>query len=341
MRRKVIDIQSRFNRSAARTLLDRFSNGIVGQADAVSAIVPFLQIYMAGLAPAGRPAGVFLLLGPTGTGKTRTVEALAEVLHGSAKNVLRIDCGEYQLDHEAAKLTGAPPGYLGHRETQPLLTQAKINAVASELSSLSLVLFDEIEKASPSVMRLLLGVLDKATLRLGDNNQVNFERTMIFMTSNLGAHQIREELRGRMGFRPGVAAHSIEERVPELDRIAKGAARRHFSPEFINRLDSIVTYYPLDEPALAAILDQQLAQMQQLITQRLANEAFELVVSDKARKFLIKQGTSQEYGARELKRVLHRQLMQPMAALVADRRIPDDEILRVDLSRDGKHLTFS
>ena len=125
-------------------------------------MVPYVEMYQAGLAPEGRPAGVFLLLGPTGTGKTRTVEALAEVLHGSQRNILRVDCGEFQMEHEVAKLIGAPPGYLGHRETQPMLTQQKLGAISSEGCGLSLVLFDEIEKAAPSMTRLLLGVLDKA-----------------------------------------------------------------------------------------------------------------------------------------------------------------------------------
>jgi ATP-dependent Clp protease ATP-binding subunit ClpA len=144
-------------------------------------------MHEAGLAPEGRPVGVFLLLGPSGTGKTKTVEALAEVLHGSERNVLRVDCGEFQMEHEVAKLIGAPPGYLGHRETHPMLTQQKLNAVTSDRSNLSLVLFDEVEKAAATLTRLLLGVLDKAALRLGDNTTVNFERSLIFLTSNLGA----------------------------------------------------------------------------------------------------------------------------------------------------------
>ena len=156
-------------------LAARLRELLVGQPEAIDIIVPYVQMYQAGLAPDGRPVGVVLLLGPTGTGKTRTVEALAEVLHGSSKNLLKIDCGEFQMEHEVAKLIGAPPGYLGHRETQPMLTQAKVNAVASEESEISLILFDEIEKAAPSMTRLLLGILDKATLRLGDNSSVNFE----------------------------------------------------------------------------------------------------------------------------------------------------------------------
>src|SRR6266568_1641337 len=176
------------------------SQKVVGQPAATRVIVPYIQMFQAGLAPEGRPVGVFLLLGPTGTGKTKTVEALAEILHGSEKNVLKVDCGEFQMEHEVAKLIGAPPGYLGHRETQPMLTQQKLNSVTSEKSALSIVLFDEIEKAAPSMTRLLLGVLDKATLRLGDNTAVNFEKSLVFLTSNLGAREMMKEINPEFGF---------------------------------------------------------------------------------------------------------------------------------------------
>src|SRR5436305_2820814 len=167
----------------AEDLTSILSNKVVGQPNVISVIVPYIEMFQAGLAPENRPVGVFLLLGPTGTGKTRTVEALAETLHGSLKNLLKIDCGEFQMEHEVAKLIGAPPGYLGHRETQPMLTQQKLNSVTSESCALSLVLFDEIEKAAPSMTRLLLGVLDKGLLRLGDNSVVNFEKSLVFLTS--------------------------------------------------------------------------------------------------------------------------------------------------------------
>src|SRR5580692_12119923 len=176
------------------------SRKLVGQPAAIAAVVPYVEMYRAKLAPEGRPAGIFLLLGPTGTGKTKTVEALADVLHGSPKKVLKVDCGEYQMEHEVAKLLGAPPGYLGHRETQPLLTQQKLSAAASESCDLSIVLFDEIEKAAPTLMRLLLGVLDKGTLRLGDSTLVNFEKSIIFLTSNLGASDMSRQLHPGFGF---------------------------------------------------------------------------------------------------------------------------------------------
>src|SRR6476469_6906734 len=180
------------------------SQKVVGQPAATKVIVPYIQMYQAGLAPEGRPVGVFLLLGPTGTGKTKTVEALADVLHGSEKNLLKVDCGEFQMEHEVAKLIGAPPGYLGHRETQPVLTQQKLNSVTSEKSALSIVLFDEIEKAAPSMTRLLLGDLDRGRLRLGDNTAVSFEKSLVFLTSNLGAREMLKEITPDFGFQAGV-----------------------------------------------------------------------------------------------------------------------------------------
>src|SRR6202171_3891880 len=205
---------------------------LVGQPVAIAAVVPYVLMYRAMLAPEGRPAGVFLLRDPTGTGKTKTVEAVAEALHGSAKKLLKVDCGEFQMEHEVAKLIGAPPGYLGHRETQPLLTQNKLSGVVSQFSDLSIVLFDEIEKAAPSMTRLLLGVLDKATLRLGDNNTVNFEKSLIFLTSNLGAREMRDRLRPGFGFE-AITGNSSGATLQKLHHIGMGAVRRKFSPEFV------------------------------------------------------------------------------------------------------------
>src|SRR3954468_10976702 len=215
-------------------LAARLSELLVGQPEAIDTIVPYVQMYQAGLSPEGRPVGVVLLLGPTGTGKTRTVEALAEVLHGSSKNLLKVDCGEFQMEHEVAKLIGAPPGYLGHRETQPMLSQGKLNAVTSELSDISIVLFDEIEKAAPSMTRLLLGILDKASLRLGDNTTVNFERTLIFMTTNLGAKSMGRVNKPDFGFEAMLPAKPTPE-DSRLQMVGMAAVRKSFSPEFVNR----------------------------------------------------------------------------------------------------------
>ena len=325
-------------RAAADVLLDELGRRVIGQPQAMNAIAPYVRMYEAGLNPEGRPAGVFLLLGPTGTGKTRTVEALAEVLHGSSRNVLRIDCGEYQLDHETAKLVGAPPGYLGHRETHPVLTQARLAAVTSPQCSLSLVLFDEIEKAAPSMTRLLLGMLDKATLRLGDNNVVNFERSLIFMTSNVGASRMQALLDRSFGF--GGDASTADECGDKLARIGLKAAQTTFAPEFLNRIDATVSYQPLNDTALEEILDLQLADLQRHIDSRLGARGFRFEVSQRGRKFLLGNGASIEYGAREIKRAIHRHLTQRLAVLVSQGSIRPGARVRADHGDSASELTL-
>lgn len=325
--------------NGAEELAQQLGSRLVGQSHAIAEIVPYVQMYRAGLGPEGRPAGVFLLLGPTGTGKTRTVEALAEVLHGSEKSLVRVDCGEFQMEHEVAKLIGAPPGYLGHRETPPMLTQQKLGAVTSEGSNLSLVLFDEIEKAAPSMTRLLLSVLDKAVLRLGDNTSVNFERTLIFLTSNLGAPAMRKEVQPDFGFCAALPP-SDGATLRKLSSIGTGAVKRKFAPEFVNRIDGVITYQPLDADALEAILDQQIGALERHIAERLGERAFRLELEPSARKFLLAQGTSSEYGARELKRIILRKLTQPLAAMVEANRIPPESVVQVAHKGDGEHLTL-
>lgn len=307
---------------------------LVGQPEAIETIIPFIQMHQAGLAPEGRPIGVALLLGPTGTGKTRTVEALAEVLHGSSKNLLKVDCGEFQMEHEVAKLIGAPPGYLGHRETQPMLTQAKVNAAASEKNDISLLLFDEIEKAAPSMTRLLLGILDKAILRLGDNATVNFDRTLIFLTSNLGAKSIQRASKPDFGFEAMLPPHSMAD-VSKLQTIGMAAVRRKFSPEFVNRIDSVITYKPLDREACEIILDHIFSSFLRLIHNRLGLRAFRLQCTAAGRNLLLDSGTSIEFGARELKRTVQRNFIQPVAALVTQRQIPPGSTVMLD-AKDGE-----
>jgi len=316
------------------------SQKVVGQPAATRVIVPYIQMFQAGLAPEGRPVGVFLLLGPTGTGKTKTVEALAEVLHGSEKNVLKVDCGEFQMEHEVAKLIGAPPGYLGHRETQPMLTQQKLNAVTSEKCSLSLVLFDEIEKAAPSMTRLLLGVLDKGLLRLGDNSTVNFEKSLVFLTSNLGAREMMREINPEFGFQSVKPAERAD-LTSKLQNIALVSVRKRFSPEFVNRIDCIITYQPLTPEALSAILDHQITDLQSHVNTRLGNRSFTLEVPFEARQFLLQKGTSSEYGARELNRTIHRFLTQPLATMVATNQVSAGARVRVDVAEDGEKLAIS
>ena len=321
----------------ARDLAARLADKVVGQDAALSRILPYLQMYEAHLNPPDRPAGIFLLLGPTGTGKTRTAEAVAEVLHGSSKHLLKIDCAEYQSDHEVAKLIGAPPGYIGHRETKPILTQERLLAAVTPQCDLAVVLFDEIEKAAPAFTALLLGILDRGTLRLGDNTPVNFEKSLVFLTSNLGARQMLNVVRPTIGFQ-GVERRSPASIADRLRSAGMEAVRRRFSPEFVNRLDAVITYHPLDAAALGGILDHHVAELQQHVHTRLRERSFDIVVEPPARALLLARGTSDEFGARELKRTVHRMLTQPLAALVADGGVPPGALVRVDVSEDGETL---
>ena len=320
-------------------LVTLLSKRVIGQGAAMKFIVPYVYMWQAGLAPEGRPAGVFLLLGPTGTGKTKTVEAIAEVLHGSAKNILKVDCGEFQMEHEVAKLIGSPPGYLGHRETPPMLSQTQLSEVATPNCELSLVLFDEIEKAAPSLTRLLLGILDKAILRLGDNTTVNFEKSLIFFTSNLGAREMMKELRPDFGFQAAVHKQHAD-LTSRLESIALAAVRKRFSPEFVNRIDAVVTYQPLDASSLATILDQHLDELQRHVNTRLGARCFSVEIPGDSRQFLLQKGTSEEYGARELKRTLHRLVTQPLATLVAGDLVEPGARVRFELNEAGDRLVI-
>ncbi len=324
----------------AGDLASVLSSKVVGQPDVIGHIVPYIEMFQAGLAPENRPVGVFLLLGPTGTGKTRTVEALAEALHGSHKNILKIDCGEFQMEHEVAKLIGAPPGYLGHRETQPMLSQQKLTSVASEHCGLSLVLFDEIEKAASSLSRLLLGVLDRGILRLGDNSSVNFEKSIIFLTSNLGAKEMMRELRPDFGFQSATGGAAVADVSGKLQSIALASVKRKFSPEFVNRIDHVVTYKPLSPEAFSAITDHEIANLQNHINNRLGAKAFQIEVPYATRQWLIQRGTSPEYGARELKRTVHRHLTQPLASMVARSKVASGSRVRVEVSASGDELSL-
>jgi ATP-dependent Clp protease ATP-binding subunit ClpB len=319
---------------------------VVGQEEAVDQIVNIYQTFLAGMTSPGRPIGNFLFLGPTGTGKTRLVEAAAESLVGDARSVLKIDCAEFQHSHEIAKLIGSPPGYLGHRETHPLLSQEVLNQYHTEKVKISFVLFDEIEKASDALWNLLLGVLDKATLTLGDNRRVDFSRAMIFMTSNLGAAEMGSILRPNLGFaasdteRRAASGVSDEDLNAKVSRAGLEAARRKFTPEFINRIDKVVVFRSLGAAELGRILTIELNQLQQRIFNSAGTTPFVFNVTADAREFLLRQGTDMKYGARHLKRAIERSLVHPLSNLIASDQVHGGDLLRIDFDPEEGMLGF-
>lgn len=305
---------------------------IIGQDEAVLQLASVYQTFIAGLCSPTRPIANLLFLGPTGSGKTRMVEATAEALLGNPASFLKVDCAEFQHSHEISKLIGSPPGYIGHRETPPALTQESLNRFYTEKHKLSLLLFDEIEKASDSLWRLLLGVLDKATLTLGDNRRVDFSRTIVFMTSNLGALEMSKLAGTGIGFAPKPVAGHVQRLDRKISQVAVDAAKRRFSPEFMNRIDKVVVFRTLDDEQLKQILDLELAQVQQRILDTQRDRPFWFYCTEAAKAFLLKEGTNKTYGARHLKRAIDRHLVCQLSSLISTDQIRAGDNLRVDIS---------
>src|SRR5213595_3205793 len=320
---------------------DKLSSLIVGQERAVRRMSGLFQIYLAGMNNPSRPIGTMLFLGPTGSGKTRVVEAASEVLFNEPLTVVKIDRAEFQHSHEIAKLIGSPPGYLGHRETSPMLTQENLDRTHTEDVKLTLVLFDEIEKASDSLWQLLLGILDKATLTLGDNRRVDFSKCMVIMTSNLGAREMSDLISGGIGFAPGKGAKNPHDTEVDqkLYRTAVESARRKFSPEFMNRIDKVVVFRSLKEHHLRQILDLELQAVQDRIMVS-AGTKFVFQCSDEAKNMLLKEGIDFKYGARHLKRAIERFLVYPLSNLVATGQIGLGDLVQVGLNKSERKLTF-
>jgi ATP-dependent Clp protease ATP-binding subunit ClpA len=332
----VLDPNRRSN--DAREFDNALRRKIVGQDQAIEKVVEIYQMFLAGLNPPGRPVGNLLFLGPTGSGKTRVVEALAESLFGDARACIKIDCAEFQHSHEIAKLIGSPPGYLGHRETHPLLTQEALNQWHTEKLKLSILLFDEIEKASDSLWQLLLGILDKATLTLGDNRRVDLSQCIIIMTSNLGAGEMSGLVDGGMGFATQVT--EVDAKLDEkISRTAVDAARRKFTPEFMNRIDKVVVFKTLRSEHLSQILEIELGMVQQRILLAAGANQFVFNCTTKVKEFLLKEGTDPRYGARHLKRAIERNIVFPLANLVATGQVKLGDFVRVDITGES-HLTF-
>jgi ATP-dependent Clp protease ATP-binding subunit ClpA len=317
---------------AAETLAASLKRKIVGQEDAIHQVVEMYQMYISGMSSPGRPIANLMFLGPTGSGKTRLVEATAECLLEDPKAVIKIDCAEFQHSHEIAKLIGSPPGYLGHRETSPVLTQHALDRHHTPTTKLSIVLFDEIEKASDALWNLLLGILDKATLTLGDNTKVDFSKAMIFMTSNAGAREMNDLMKPRLGFAPPVE-HSCSSSEPAGQEIARSgldAAARKFTPEFINRIDKMVVFKPLGTTELDRVLDIELDSVKQRVLRAADDLRFVFAVTPSGRRYLLEEGTNVEYGARYLKRAIERLVVQPLSRLIASGQIVRGDVIQID-----------
>jgi ATP-dependent Clp protease ATP-binding subunit ClpB len=325
----------------AQEFEDKLTSLIVGQERAVRRLSGLYQIYLAGMQNPGRPVGTMMFLGPTGSGKTRVVEAAAEVLFNDPNAVVKIDCAEFQHSHEIAKLIGSPPGYLGHRETSPMLTQENLDKYHTEENKLTFILFDEIEKASDSLWQLLLGILDKATLTLGDNRRVDFSNSMICLTSNLGAKEMSELITGSIGFAPARGKGMIEDDVDQkIYRTAFEAAKRKFSPEFMNRIDKVVVFRSLKDYHLKQILELELSQVQSRIM-RGTGEKFVFSCTEAAKQFLLDEGIDFKYGARHLKRAIERFLVYAISNLVATGQVVTGDLLVVDFDAAGGKLLFT
>ena len=331
----------------AMSLESNLRRMIIGQDEAIEQIVNIYQMNLTGMSAPGRPIGNFLFLGPTGSGKTRIVEATAEALLRNPRAVIKIDCAEFQHSHEIAKLIGSPPGYLGHRETHPLLSQEVLNQYHTETMKVSFVLFDEIEKASDALWNLLLGILDKANLTLGDNRKVDFSRAMIFMTSNLGANEMSNIMSPRLGFgiqemQTRTATGVIDEKTSgKLARTGLEAARKKFTPEFMNRIDKVVIFQPLGSEQLKKVLDIELNLVQQRIFNTSSDRAFVFTMSDSGKDFLLAEGTDMKYGARHLKRAIERLLVQPISNLIATDQVRGGDWIRVDFDNSCRALCFA
>jgi len=332
------ELDTKKRSSTSRHFEDALRQKIVGQDEAVQALVELYQVFCAGLHAPGRPVGNLLFLGPTGSVKTRIFEAAAEILGVDSRALIIFDCAEFQHSHEIAKLIGSPPGYLGHRETHPLITQEALAASHRDELKLSFLLFDEIEKASDALWQLLLGMLDKATLTLGDNRRVDLSQTVIFLTSNLGGGEITELMQGGMGFvQPrDKATTGLDEKV---EKTAVEAARRKFSPEFMNRLDKVVVFHPLKCDELDEVLEIELGQVQKRVSDSTARP-FLFRITDEGREFLLEKGTDQRYGARHLKRAIERYLVSPIARLLATAQVRPGDVLLIDRHPGEKGLAF-
>jgi ATP-dependent Clp protease ATP-binding subunit ClpB len=314
----------------AEALASRLSLRIVGQTGPTQALLSAIAKYQSGFYDKTKPIFSMLGLGPTGVGKTGVFEAFAEGLFGSPKHMLKVDCAEFQHSHEIAKLVGSPPGYLGHRETHPFFTNASLAALRTPELDFTIVLWDEIEKASDSLWNLLLGILDKGTLTTGTNEKVDMTKTVHLMTSNVGSADISDE--ASIGFDAGQKQMTDQ----QVSDTVMAAARRKFMPEFLGRLDEIAVFKTLTESEIAEVLGLQLNDLSDRIMLS-APVPFEFNVSPAAIRQLLKEGYDRRYNARGLKHVIEKHIALPLGRLMSTGQVMPNDIIIVDFDQNWKY----
>lgn len=318
----------------AEKLLADLKSHVIGQVAAVDEVVQAFIRSVAGLGPERKPQGIFLLAGPTGTGKTHLVETFSNLIAGC--NPLRIDCAEYQHSHETAKLIGSPPGYLGHRETKSILSNENIKKHSDPESGIAVILLDEVDKAHPNMMDLFLGAFDYGKIKLGDNSEVDLSKTFIFMTSNQGANSLQEVLDPRWGL-GRFAPRNESEIALRAANSAEGATLKGLRPEMMNRLDKILVFSPLTQDEIAQVLEIELRGSARKLA-RASN--LEVVLEPSARELIARLGYDPKYNARHLKRNLERLLERPVANLLVSGQLPANARIAAKAAASGTGLEF-
>jgi ATP-dependent Clp protease ATP-binding subunit ClpA len=305
---------------AEEELASSLKHLIVGQTRAIEVLVDAYETFRAGLAPPDHPVGNLIFLGPTGCGKTYVIEVMAELLFGTKKALKKVDCAEFQHSHDIAKLVGSPPGYLGHRDTPAYLRQESLDAHHTKELALTLLLFDEFEKSNDALWNLLLGILDKGTLTLGDNKQSTFDKCLIIMTGNLGSREMQYLARGGLGF-AGSSTKSSEAFNKEVETAGLEAAKKRFTPEFLNRIDEIVVFHSLDEKQLKQVVELEIEQVQSRVLKMRDPRQFVLEFTPAAKDLLIAQGTDLKNGARPLKRIMEKLVVKRLSRFLNTKQV--------------------
>jgi ATP-dependent Clp protease ATP-binding subunit ClpB len=307
---------------------------VIGQDEALEKIADIIQTYKAGLHQKGKPLSNVIFLGSSGTGKTRSVESVASALFGDEKAFFKMNCGEFQSSSSIATLIGAAPGYIGYKQTEPFISQDKIDKFQTKEFPINLILLDEIEKAHDAIFQLLLGILDKATLNMNNGGHIDFSSCIIFMTSNLGSESIVNADKEGLGF----ATNTDKRLDSQIKKAALGALEKKFSPEFVNRLDHTVVFNTLTEDSVRKILDLEMLAVRGRIFTSKPHIKFTFIYTKKVEDFILQQGFSRKFGARELKRTISRHVTNPLASLMMSRQLDYGDI--VIISMRGKELFY-